>query len=210
MKFLRYINILAILLIFSPFFQLCTSNSKNVDCETEYVDEQIELDSGVESKSYDNSMEDLDDEKQLVLDDQPIINHKKINIRVIWDLMVSNNNEGILTGFGMTVILFLFIIDQEINQLAILSFLISTSLILTLISLLKVFRNHILRLKFIYFSNSFILIASFIFAYIIFEELNQIKWGFYAYSFSIFILTFMSFLFRKKAFNKKEVANFMS
>jgi len=191
MYFLKIVNVLALLFIFTPFFQMCSDNSFRPETASDTEDIAIASEDRIMEDSLSIAM-GLDTLASTVEE----VAEEPSPFSKFWDLITAPGKNFTLTGFGMLVrTIFQLFAWTFITWVA--EILISISILLSIYSLIRVLRNKSKKLSIIVTLNFSILITTFILAFITFEKLSQIKWGFYIYSILILIMVVQSFRLKK-------------
>jgi hypothetical protein len=204
MKFIKIVNVLALLFIFTPFFQMCSDDiggkrgvTENADSIAVGTDSLAEI-ALADSIHEDTLSQDINvDTMASKLPAQEVVDQPDM-LSKFWQLITAPGGNSTITGFGMLV--------RTIFQLVEWTFytwigeiLISFSILLSIYSLFRLIKNKAKRLPGILILNFLILITTFGLAFITFEEFSQIKWGFYSYLFLILVMLIQSFRLKKHA-----------
>lgn len=172
MKTLRLLNIAGILLLFTPFFQMCSDN------ETEAV------------VAEDNLSRQLPDPgaARIVIDRDtvdaprgPSSHGKMSSMERLWELITFPDDNLTTTGFGLLVITLLAMWEGQFSDIWIGSVLIDISLILTVSTLVLLFKKRLDTVVPLLTLNIVLTLAAFIAAVFTFDSISQIKWGYYLY-----------------------------
>jgi hypothetical protein len=184
MKTLRLLNIAAVLLLFTPFFQMCSDDEGEAAIVETTPREDVADTSSVQS---DESIADQSIDGRTDVD-----SGEKSFLERFWELITVPGDNFTTTAFGLFVITVLDISEGHFLDIWIGSVLTIASLLLTLstlILLLKGRLNHIVRLLWI---NLFLILATFIAAIAAFDSISQVKWGYYAYLGTVGLLLFQA------------------
>lgn len=201
MKFIKIVNVLALLFIFTPFFQMCSDESGRGRISTDADTTTVITPGLAEIALADSILEDTlsRDTSQATLFTtlpmQEVVEEPTI-LSNFWQLITAPGENSTITGFGMLVRtifqLFEWTFYTWIGEI-----LISFSILLSAYSLVRLIKNKSRRLPGILILNFLILLTTFGLAFITFEKFSQIKWGFYSYSFLILVMLFQSFRLKK-------------
>jgi hypothetical protein len=182
MKTLRLLNIASFLLLFTPFFQMCSDDSA----------EDISIDGDKRSLTADSlgfhSVDRL--QTQGGGQGQGEAEEEQSALEAFWDLITVPGDNFTTTAFGLFVITAFDLIEGNFSDIWIGSLLIIMSLILTCATLILLLKRRLERIVRLLLINLVVISASFGAALLKFDSISQVKWGFYLYL-AITVLLFM-------------------
>lgn len=187
MKQLKAFNIIAVFLIFTPFFQMCSSESLTGDSST-WDEQHLLVEDSLKGKVWVDKplVDDFSNPPQKLSDDTP---NPTLSSR-IWEQLVMPEDNITLTGFGLSIVVISKTIEHSINEIWLGAALTFFSVILVLIGLIKLSLKKHKGLFVIYRVNAILVMATLATALFTFEHLTQIKWGFIAYFIISALLTY--------------------
>lgn len=174
---LKKLTIISIFILFLPFFQTCSDNniSENTLLKNSPLTEEVKSKSKTElnGKNYNLNFEELTQKKKKAIND-----------------FVKLKKELTLNGYQIGK---LFIEDIETPQWSLLPFVIS--ILLNLFLILYSFKGKPKATLILSIVNLILLILTLIMLYFgkIFEDIEQLKIGYYLLMFNFIIITFQSY-----------------
>jgi hypothetical protein len=175
MKTLRILNVVALLVIFTPFFQMC-SNEKSESPAP--VASSTHSDDSVLAQT-DSTDESPGDTTTAVL--QPMEVSTANVLDQFWEQITFPGENFTATGLGLLLIAILEVVDGHPENIWIGTVFLILSLILLTTTLVKTIRSRTNRLRLLLLLNVLAVAAMFAAAFITLEELSQVKWGYYLY-----------------------------
>jgi hypothetical protein len=191
MKIVKILNAFAVILIFSPFFQMCNDSDKISFGGTPQTTEQFVADSIAADTSRvvipttDSVMHTQADVVK------PTMEEEKGFMERVWEQITFPGKDS--TGFGLMIYTLMMIFDGGIMQIEWLEWLTAIAVILTIVSFVRVLRKKHKKLTLFYSVNAVVLIGAFLAALNQLDHLHQIKWGFYSYFVTILVVAAWSF-----------------
>jgi hypothetical protein len=204
MTTLRLLHIFAILLFFTPFFQMCSG----------------EEDASV-AEAVDGTMVDARDTITTgshAVRDSAVTNHRSAaappledaNSSVwkdFWELITVPGENMTMTAFGLFAQFFFEILDTHVTDIWLGSVFTIVSMVLTIASFVKLIKRKSRSLLFIHVANAICLIALFITALVTLDHFYQIKWGFYSYTLVTVVLIYRTRPYYQPGFPERLVAS---
>jgi hypothetical protein len=179
MKTLRLLNIVALLLIFTPFFQMCSDNPTPEKSETPVLDLLSAQNIASDSLSLSSSESD-----SLALPPQDVQDDgmEKANIaEKFWELITFPGEHFTATAFGLLVLSIFEILDGNPSEIWVGTIFTNCSIFLTIFTLTRLIKSRNKRLSLLLLINIVFILAAFGSAVLTLDSVHQIKWGFYSY-----------------------------
>lgn len=174
MKYIKILNIIAIILIFTPFVKYCSSNDEKHHTKVE----------------QNNTLKSTEAEKNSHV--------RRASPENIWDKITISEKGNYITGFGLILTVVSEISRFKFENIPFSSYCMLFSLAILIFTLYKLFSGKFKRLTLYYLIN---IILVFIVYYEYsgrFHDSDMIKWGYYCYLSASILLFILRLIFRKR------------
>ncbi|MEI6091576.1 MAG: hypothetical protein WCR42_14065 [bacterium] len=177
MKFVKILNILALLLIFTPFIKYCSEGEEQHHTKKDNV--------ATVSKEA-----------------NPVRATKSDREENLWDKITVSKEGNYITGWGMVFFTLTDIVEFKFNQVAFEFYSITISFFLLIFTLYKLITGKFKRLTLYYALNWVFIAVAFYLVTQGFHDGDTVRWGFYAYIAANTVLLVLRLIIRKHC--KKE------
>lgn len=177
MKFVKIFNILALLLIFTPFIKYCTEG------EEQHHNKKDKVETAAKEAT-------------------PVEENKTDREENLWDKITVSKEGNYITGWGMVFFTITDVAELKFNQVALEFYAITISFFLLIFTLYKLIAGKFKLLTLFYALNWLFVALAFYLVTHGFQDNDNIKWGFYAYIASNTVLLVLRLIIRKHC--KKE------
>jgi membrane-associated HD superfamily phosphohydrolase len=177
MKFVKILNILALLLIFTPFIKYCSEGEEQHHTKKDNmatVSKEANQVTATKSEREEN----------------------------LWDKITVSKVGNYITGWGMVFLTITDLVEFKFNRVALEFYSITISFFLLIFTLYKLIAAKFKRLTLYYLINLLLIVLSFYLVTGGFHDADTIKWGFYAYLTANTMLFVLRLIVRKHC--KKE------
>jgi hypothetical protein len=194
MKTLRLLNFAAFLLLFTPFFQMCSDSDGDSDF---HLQQSLGADSTLAAADSAQITHVID----VPLSQVPAVSNKEQStLEAFWELITVPGDNFTTTAFGLFVITAFDIAEGNLDEVWIGSVFIIVSLVITISSLIRLFKKKTRNLLNLILTNIGFIVAAYVAAMFKFDSISQVKWGFYLYLFVLVIF----FLYARATLAKLE------
>jgi hypothetical protein len=180
MRTLKVLNIVAIVLLFTPFFQMC-SDEKKLDHNAVAAKDLVAADSATTSP---------------VPTPHPSASPAPVDdtlwFEEFWELITVPDSNMTMTAFGLFVQAIFQLLDGRPQDIWMGSLFAIISMVLTFAGMIRLLKRKPNGLSRLYLANLLSVLAMFISALLTLDHLYQVRWGFYAYAAVIIALVISS------------------
>lgn len=170
MKTLRLLNIAAVLLLFTPFFQMCSDDEADDIAVAQIADPTADTASSRSTQLIprDSGATEIPEEEKSTMEE-------------FWELITVPGDNFTTTAFGLFVITAVDVSEGHLSDIWIGSFFTIGSLILTTSSLILLMKRRLKNVVILLWINIALILAAFVAAVVTFDSISQVKWGYYLY-----------------------------